>query len=314
MLLSDNATGIGRRVFGQMRQTELSVRFRMHYGFTVRFANIGSGWEKGCVENAVGAFRRNMMVPPLRIDRSLPDYNTHVMLPMSFGFRKDKPHYIKGEPVGRLHEKDREALLALPLRPYDVRRMDTMRTNGVGTVVLDGSHRYTFGHRYSNYQVIVVRTAWNVAFHTIQGVSVKESERKYGDHTQDYDLESLPGSLVYKPNAWMNSPVRDAMGDGGFRDYLDSITGKDRIHALYLPNQTSVRFGFPLSSYAFNMLSRNGKIPDGADVQALCLRLGSFPPDQEDNDTGVNLAVFDQLLGKDVKHAIWEAGDPGCEG
>lgn len=57
-------------------------------------------------------------------------------------------------------------------------------------------------------------------------------------------------------------------------------------------------------TYAFNMLNRNGKIPDGADVQALCLRPDSFPPDQEDNDTGVNPAVFDQLLGKDVKHAI----------
>lgn len=170
-----------------------------------------------------------------------------------------------------------------------------MRTNGVGTVVLDGSHRYTLGHSCSNCQVIVVRTAWNVTFHTIQGVSVKEFERKYGKHTQDYNLESLPGSLVYKPNAWMNSPVRDAMGDGGFRDYLDRITGKDRIHALYLLDQTSVLFGFSLSSHASNMPSRNGKIPDGADVQALCLRLGSFPPDQEDNDTGVNLAVFERM-------------------
>lgn len=306
MILFDNATGIGRRVFGVMRESELFVRFRLHYGFQSRYANTESGWEKGCVENAVGAFRRNCLVPPLRIDRALPDYDLQVMLPKSFAFRERQEHYLKGCTVGQAYERDKEALHPLPAKAYEVRRIDTVRLNLAGTAELDGKHRYSLGQKYAGMRMIVSRSAWGVCFHTMDGMPARQFARRYGDEpTQDYDVEAILGSLVHKPNAWPNSCVREAMEDGGFRDYLDRVQGKDRTRALYLFKETVARFGFPVTSYAFNTLSAHGKVPDKADVQAFCLRLATFPPDRCDNDTGADLQVFDRLLPrKEVHHAV----------
>ena len=50
-----------------MKETELFVRFRLHYGFRSAFTNVRAGWEKGNVENSIGAVRRNMMVPPMTV-------------------------------------------------------------------------------------------------------------------------------------------------------------------------------------------------------------------------------------------------------
>lgn len=43
-------------------------RFAAHYGFSFTFCNPRSGNEKGPVENAVGAVRRNVFVPMPRVD------------------------------------------------------------------------------------------------------------------------------------------------------------------------------------------------------------------------------------------------------
>jgi hypothetical protein len=44
------------------------MRFKNHYGFKAAFCNPQSGHEKGNVENKVGYHRRNLFVPPPRID------------------------------------------------------------------------------------------------------------------------------------------------------------------------------------------------------------------------------------------------------
>lgn len=64
VLVSDNATGVGRRGSdGTVALTRLFSLFCAHHGFEARFCNPYSGHEKGSVENAVGFVRRNLMVP-----------------------------------------------------------------------------------------------------------------------------------------------------------------------------------------------------------------------------------------------------------
>ena len=61
-IVFDNATGVGRRVGGGVRTTELFAACSAHYGFRFRFCNPRSGNEKGSVENKVGCVRRNLFV------------------------------------------------------------------------------------------------------------------------------------------------------------------------------------------------------------------------------------------------------------
>lgn len=64
LAIFDNASGVGKRIGEVLRLSELFSRFRMHYGFLVRFCNPHSGHEKGNVEVNVGYVRRNLFVPP----------------------------------------------------------------------------------------------------------------------------------------------------------------------------------------------------------------------------------------------------------
>lgn len=67
-LVFDNATGVGRRVGEAISTADTFERFAAHYGFSFTFCNPRSGNEKGAVENAVGAVRRNVFVPMPRVD------------------------------------------------------------------------------------------------------------------------------------------------------------------------------------------------------------------------------------------------------
>ena len=115
-IVFDNATGVGRRVGGGVRTTELFAACSAHYGFRFRFCNPRSGNEKGSVENKVGCVRRNLFVPvPQLWDAGA--FNRRLLersLAMS-----DKPHWIKGERELDLFEADRLAMLGLPAKPLD---------------------------------------------------------------------------------------------------------------------------------------------------------------------------------------------------
>ena len=62
-MVLDNATEAGRMVRGIVTESELFSQFRAHYRCKSRYCNPYSGNEKGCVENAVGFLRRNLLVP-----------------------------------------------------------------------------------------------------------------------------------------------------------------------------------------------------------------------------------------------------------
>ena len=120
-IVFDNATGIGRRVSKRLQEYENFVRFRMHYGFIANYANPASGWEKGSVENAVGTVRRNLMVPPLEIDREMEKYDLEYMLPLFFQFRDDEILCDKTSTSGELFKADLEAMPPMNPATYEVR-------------------------------------------------------------------------------------------------------------------------------------------------------------------------------------------------
>ena len=73
----DNASTMVTKVKGGNRNlTDDFLRFMEHYRFEAAFCNVGSGHEKGNVENKVGYYRRNMLVPVPRFEVSVNSIKT----------------------------------------------------------------------------------------------------------------------------------------------------------------------------------------------------------------------------------------------
>jgi hypothetical protein len=174
-----------------------------------------------------------------------------------------------------------------------------MRTNGTGSLTLESNHTYVLGPERSNDSVLVSKGAWEISVYTRDGAFIKTFPRAYGkEPTTTYDIEAMLSASIYKPNAWMNSPVRDVMEDGGFKQYLDEIDSAGRRRGLYMLNECAERYGFGIASVAANRLCKDGKVPSKEDLIVLCNRLVSFPIEASDNATNVSLGAYDALLNK----------------
>ncbi|MHC1692402.1 MAG: IS21 family transposase [Sphaerochaetaceae bacterium] len=299
IIVFDNATGIAKRYANIIQQSELFTRFRLHYSFVARFANIRSGWEKGAVENKVGTLRRNLLVPPIELTYPLQQFNQEVMIPRSFAFRDDERHYEKGVSFRDLFIQDRKALGPLPKNAFHVAKIEPMRTNGTGSLTLESGHTYVLGPGRTNDSVLVSKGAWEISVYTGDGAFIKAFPRAYGEEpSTTYDIEAMLSASIYKPNAWMNNPVRDVMEDGGFKQYLDGIDGAGRRRGLYMLNECAERYGFGVASVAANRLCRDGKVPSKEDLIVLCNRMVTFPLEASDNPTNVSLCAYDALLNK----------------
>lgn len=303
-IVLDNATGIGHRVCSRLVESEEFTRFRMHYGFRAVFTNPYAGYEKGCVENAVGAFRRNAMVPPLRIEGSLEEYNLNVMIPLSLAFRTDSMHYRKNAPIGKLFCEDRKALLPLTGKPFRISRITRHTLNNVGRGLLDGKHSYVLGPGHSNETIIVEKTAWEVIAYDLGGKRITSFDRCYGPEDEEsFDLPALLSFMPIKGNSWPNSIVRERMSDGPFKSYLDQAGSRERQNALFMFSSLTDEYGFGNACCSLNRLAGNGHAPSRDDAKALCERITKIPAWQAENPTGVDLSPFDALLAGMLREA-----------
>ena len=137
-VLFDNARvavkeGAGKNAIPQESYAALAA----HYCFQTDFCNAASGNEKGLVENLVGWTRRNLLVPVPRV-ASLAELNQRL--------RDGCESYIashqvagKPHPVAYLLQEERQALLPLPGRPYDVRHTEVCRISLQATVRFQGN-------------------------------------------------------------------------------------------------------------------------------------------------------------------------------
>jgi len=301
VIVFDNATGIGKRVGKELRENEGFSRFKEHYRFVARFANPRAGFEKGCVESAVGAIRRNLFVPPLRMDRPMEQY-AQEMMRLTFAYRADEAHYRKKpKTVAQLFEDDKAVMQSVSEVPFDVHRFDDQRTSNTGAFS-DGVHQYVLGGDHSEEMIIVERSAWKVKALTLSGKHITEFDRQYGgEPTESCDLAAILSNMVRKPNAWPDSYIRQSIPDGPFKDYMDAADAKERRHMLYLFSETTKKYGFGDASHAILHLSENGHMPSQTDLESFCARLETFPACASENPTSVDLSMYDGLLRKEAR-------------
>lgn len=292
-IVFDNATGVGRRVCGKVRTTELFGAFAAHYGFSFSFCNPASGNEKGNVENKVGYVRRELFVPVPRFD-SLEGYNRK-LLDRCMGL-SGKRHWIKDEPEDQLFVEDRFAMSPLPERPFNAVRYERRKADKQGKVKVCGPHWYSTDPSLAGREVVVELGATTVSVYDSDGTRVCEHERAYGDAPTD---TSNPGSqlalLCAKARAWQNSRARSAMPDD-LREWMDSLGDADLRAELRLLRDENARSGWDVTVRAAEMaLAATGRV-DAASLAVSAARIASGES-RICYDEPVDLAEYDAALG-----------------
>lgn len=306
----DNSTGVGRRMGEVVRESRLFSRFRMHYGFAIRFCNTYSGHEKGSVEENVGFIRRNLFVPPLSIPNGdIAAFNRTQMLEMSDGLRKGELHYKHGVLVDDLFEADRRALRPLPGKPFEVFTRQTVKSDGYGRVCLDRSHYYTLGAAFSHRAIIVDLTAWEVRAYTAEGRTICTFGREYGEErTSSVNMDALVASLARKPGSWPNSIVRETMDDCPLKRMLDdpATTRKQASEVVRMWGRLSETYPYDIARMALDECLRRGQPARREDAVAVANRIMTFAIGASENVTGVDLGKYNVLLPvqvQEVPHA-----------
>jgi transposase len=152
-ILYDNDKCLVSRILadGTRQRTRAFSGLQSHYLFEDRFGRPGKGNDKGKVEGLVGYARRNFMVPLPRFE-SWEAFNTH----LEEQCRKRKGDVLRGhrETIGERLERDREALMAMSLAPFDACDKQGTRVNSL-SLVRYRSNDYSVPVAYGHQEVWV---------------------------------------------------------------------------------------------------------------------------------------------------------------
>lgn len=292
-IVFDNATGVGRRVCGVARTTDLFGRFSTHYDFDYSFCNPDSGHEKGSVENKVGFIRRNLLVPPPQITNAKSFNKSLLDRCMELS---EKDHWSKGEPEKDLFAEDRRAMGGLPSKPFRAVRYLGSVANKKGKVRVDGQHLYSTDPAFAGREMLVELGATEVRIFDEGGAFVCRHPRAYGSAPTD---STDPGSQLHllctKPGGWRNSRVRAALSDD-LREYMDSLSGDELKEELRLMRDENARSGWEATLQAVELAhGATGRV-DRASVAVSAARIASGEAPIS-YDQPVDLREYDVVFG-----------------
>ncbi len=292
-IVFDNATGVGRKVCGVVRETELFRRFRLHFGFSAEFTNPNAGNEKGHVEGKVGYTRRNMFVPPVHYN-DMVSYNERLLVDCE-ALGHSETHYIKERPWMELFEEDRAAMRALPRNAFIAVTYETRVCDKYGKATLDGNHRYSAGSEHGGYSVLLGLRAHDVTVYDAEGARIISYPREYGGKAtcSDNVLSDLR-LLGRKPGAFRNSHVRDMLTQS-VKNHLDSLGKTELRTQVETMAELTGSVGFDTVSKAMDETLRRTDRLSTSDLRIVCLRMSGYGIDTPP-ESGPSLADYDNLL------------------
>ena len=136
---------------GRRQRTKVFSELQSHYLFEDRFGRPGKGNDKGKVEGLVGYARRNFFVP---IPRFSSWEALNHWLEKKCIERRERRLRGHSETIGERFERDRSALLPLPLAPYEACDKRTTRVTSV-SLVRYRSNDYSVPVAYGHREVLV---------------------------------------------------------------------------------------------------------------------------------------------------------------
>jgi transposase len=179
VIVFDNATGIGNRISGILRESRLFTRFRLHYGFNARYCNPNSGHEKGSVENSIGYIRRNLFTPLIALPKDIETFNKEVLPGLCEKLKVGQNHYEKGTLISELFLQDKAAMYDLVPTEFVVKNIVKVKTDAYGKFYLQKHHWYSLGAHYSFCSILVETYAWVIRAYTETGEFIESFDRQY---------------------------------------------------------------------------------------------------------------------------------------
>lgn len=290
-IVFDNATGVGRRIKDKVIETDLFKKFRAHYGFEAIFCNPEAGYEKGHVENKVGAERRSLFVPVPRY-HDMEEFNKE-LLPMHEK-KASEIHYKKGIRISELFKEDQAALLSLPRKSFNVCKYEWFKADGYGKVCIDSKHYYSTKPENNNERVLVGIRAHYIDILNDDGSILVRHRREYGDkRTDTSDYSTSLAVLSKNAGAWNNSGVRQNIPDA-LREYLDSQEKSVRKAHLKLMSTLTDEYGYDAAVDAMTLALESGNINE-SDASILAARITGYGIDTPP-EAGPPLSVYDEAL------------------
>ncbi len=272
LLIFDNATGVGRRMGEEIRETALFSKFRAHYGFGIRFCNPNSGHEKGHVEKKVGYTRANLFVPVPKVD-DFEDYNRKLL--DAHHIKASEVHYKKGRLIRELFEEDQEALLSLPRLEFNVCRYEWVKADGYGKVCLEGKHYYSTKPEFAHKKVLLGIKAHTIEILEDTGEILKVHQRSYSEKRSDTtDYSTSLATLMKNVGAYPNSGLRREL-PSALRDYLDQQPRVMLKDCLKMMNDLNRQYGFEAAVSAMDMAAARGKL-NLCDAAVLAARITGY--------------------------------------
>ena len=291
--------------------TERFSRFKEHYGFKAVFMNPNEGHEKGSVENKVGYFRRNYLVPVPKF-HDLMFYNLELLDKLDDD--QKRPHYYKQTMISELFEADKAALMPLPSVTFDTGKVITgLKTDGYGRFTIDnGKHEYSSAPKYALGTVSVRLDSTFVTVLDNDYRTIVTHRRLYGDDHQS-SMQWVP-YLEYisrHPRSVKNTGIYAMMPDS-MRSYLSNCEGSQKKDVLHILSELTDRTGFDSAVKTVEQaVSYQAHDPDS--LKSLYNSLFSDVPQLPPLETGglipeldpmrVNLLEYDQLLKGGDLHA-----------
>jgi transposase len=286
------------------------LRLESHYLFAHHFCLIRRPMEKGHTENLVGYGRRNYLVPVPRID-DFEQFNEGLIE----ACRQDLARQLRGKDgtKAELLEEDRRAMLPLPPRPFEARRVESGQASSLSLVRFD-CNDYSVPTQYAHHDVMAIGG--------IETVRLVVDDRLVAEHVRDWErenvhynpvhylalLERKPGALDFgkpfddwdlpEPMTVLRRRLEGELGSIGRREFikvlrlLESCTLEELARAV----DRALAIG-ALTVEAIQLL-----LQDGREEPAKYFRLDGHPHLQGHVIPPPNLAVYDALRIQEACH------------
>ena len=197
-ILYDNTTLAVARILGdgERQKTRAFSELQSHYLFAEKFGRPAKGNDKGKVENLVGYARRNFMVP-IPHGASWEELSAH----LEAACRERRQRRLRGhsETIAERFERDRAAMLPLPVAPYEACEKVTARVSSL-SLVRYRTNDYSVPTEYGHRPVLVKGYVHRVEIVCGSEV-IARHERSYERETAVYDPLHYLALLEHKSRA-----------------------------------------------------------------------------------------------------------------
>ena len=256
-------------------------KFALHYNFESKFCNPASGNEKGSVENKVGYFRRNYLVPIPEIN-DLNKFNLD-LLEIS---EKDmeRKHYKSENTIKDLFAEDKKTMLKLNSTPFEVCRFESVKANKYGKVQLD-KKTYSVSPDYALKRLIIKATYEKVIILDLDYKVIITHTRLYGGKQESMNWLPYLHLMAQRPRAIMSTQFYNEL-PLNWKDYIGDLEFISKGEAIKTLHKMLITHDISFAEDVLKYNLEQGK----KDLKSLLTQYYSMTKDDSEKDNPIQLS------------------------